>query len=197
MKYLIINCHPYEGSFTCNALENIKNVLFSTGNQVEIIDLIQDNFNPVMGKEDLALWREGLYKDPLVGKYIKSIDNTDVIVIQFPVWWCSMPAVLKGFFDKVLLPGWAYVPKETGGLNGLLTAKKAVVIATMETPLDIFNGELQDPIKNAVVKDMFGNCGVEVVKYIQIDGMSGSDRAYTEKKMNELIEFFQSSAERF
>lgn len=191
MKYLIIKTHPYNGSFNEGATKAIKETAESKGHSVIEIDLITDGFNPVMTAEDLKAWGQGQSVDPLVKKYQKAIENVDILVFPFPIWWGNMPAVLKGFCDKVLLPGWAYKHGDSGDLIGLLTTKKAIVITTMETPVEVFANYFNNPVEGAFIKDTLQTCGIEVIRYEQIDKIVSGGRDYTEKKMVEIKKFIQ------
>ncbi len=192
MKYLIIGSHPYNGSFAAGLTERIKGVLTENSHEVKHIDLVADGFNPVMTGEDLRLWGQGQFADKLVGKYKAMIENADVLVFPFPIWWGIMPAVLKGFFDKVFLPGFTYKYGEQGQLVGLMTDKKAVVISTMETPNDVFNSYFNNPIEGALIKDTLGTCGIEVIRHFAIDHIVSGGRENAEKRMNEVVDFFKT-----
>jgi putative NADPH-quinone reductase len=181
MRFLIIECHPYEGSFIAGAAAMIRKVLTDRGYPVENINLVNDFFNPVMSVEELKLWQDGKSKDKLVEKYQAMITNADTLVIPFPVWWGNMPAILKGFWDKVFLPGWAF--------PDLLTGKKAVVITTMTSSSATFNEDLQNPIHGAFIKNTLEMCGFEVCKHFEVEKI-GSGREYTDEKMGEIERFF-------
>ena len=191
MNYLIIKSHPYNGSFNEGTAKAIKETAESKGHDVSEIDLIADGFNPVMTAEDLKAWGQGQSVDPLVNKYQKEIENTDIMVFPFPIWWGAMPAVLKGFCDKVLLPGWAYKHGDNGEMIGLLTTKKAIVIATMETPVEIFADYFNNPVEGAFIKDTLQTCGIEVIRYEQIDKIVSGGRDYAESKIDEIKTFIQ------
>ncbi len=190
MNYLIISCHPYEGSFAAGVAENIKEALQSKGKNVTHIDLIADGFNHVMDKEDLSLWRQGGFKDSLVGKYMDAIKNADILIMPFPIWWGTMPAILKGFIDKVFLPGFTYTHGENGQLIGLMPDKKAVLITTMETPERVFNNYYGNPIESALIKDTLQTCGIEVEKHFVIDNILSGGKENAEKRMNEIVSYF-------
>lgn len=110
MKTTIILAHPWEGSFN----QAILNVIKEQIPDHYLIDLYQDGFDPVLSREDLAIYNEGKTTDPLVKKYNEILDDTDRIIFIFPIWWYDMPAILKGFFDKVLLSGSAFLADEYG-----------------------------------------------------------------------------------
>lgn len=181
MRFIIIESHPNEESFIASAASMIREVLTGKGYMVKNINLFDDSFNPVMDVEDLKLWGKGKSKDKLVEKYQAMISKSDLIVIPFPVWWGNMPAILKGFWDKVFLPGWAFP-------DGLL-GKKAVVITTMTSSSTEFNERLQNPIQGAFIKNTLEICGLEVCKHFEVEKIS-SGREYAEEKMREIELFF-------
>lgn len=85
---------------------------------VEIIDLYKDKFDPIWYPQK---------KETKVTEYQLRIKRADYIVFIHPVWWGSMPALMKGFLDKTLLPGFAF-KKENGLVKGTLSSKKSMVI---------------------------------------------------------------------
>ena len=133
MKTIVFS-HPYSKSFNKAILDNIVQKLDETKEKYTIIDLNKDGFNPVMTDEELSLYSQGKSIDPLVEKYQEILKNTDELVFVFPIWWMSMPAILKGFFDKVMVKGFAYESAKNG-IKGLLTnIKTAKMITTAEAP---------------------------------------------------------------
>ncbi|GKT04055.1 NAD(P)H-dependent oxidoreductase [Furfurilactobacillus entadae] len=99
----IIYAHPWDGSFNQAELTTVKKRLDERKQPYTVINLNADGFNPVMTQSDLSVYGRGDYKDPQVAKYIEIIKKTDKIILLFPLWWAGMPAILKGFFDKVFL----------------------------------------------------------------------------------------------
>jgi putative NADPH-quinone reductase len=186
VNYLLIESHPYEGSFNAGAAKLIKDTAIQKGHTVNSINLIDDRFNPVMYANDLLLWSRGQFADPLVKKYQDEIAKADVLVFPFPIWWGTMPAVLKGFCDKVLLHGWAYEYGEQGELVGMLTDKKAIVITTMQTSSSVFETYFNNPVDGGFIKDTLQTCGIEVIKYLQIDNIVSGGRNNAEIKMKEI-----------
>ena len=134
----IIFAHPYNKSFNKVILNNAVEKLDEMQEKYTIIDLNKDGFNPVMTEEELSLYSQGKSIDPLVLKYQEILKNTDELILIFPIWWMSLPAILKGFLDKVMLRGFAY---ESGkyGIKGLLPIKSAKMITTAEAPKFLLN----------------------------------------------------------
>lgn len=194
MNYLIIKSHPYQGSFNEAVAETVAKTARANGHDVSVIDLLADNFNPVMTKENLAAWRHGRSTDPLVKKYQSAIDKADILVFIFPIWWGYAPAATKGFLDKVFLPGWAYNDKNIfgfQGLEGLLQPRKAIVITTMETPGFITRLIYKNPIKNSFMKDALKSCGIKTIRLKQIDGIRSRGRDYAEKELANIKKLIQ------
>ena len=113
MKTVIFS-HPWDGSFNKAILDQVVKKLDETKEKYTVIDLNKDGFNPVMTEKELSLYSQGKSIDPLVLKYQEILKNTDELILIFPVWWMSMPAILKGFFDKVMVKGFAYESAKNG-----------------------------------------------------------------------------------
>lgn len=159
MKTLIIYAHPWDGSFNHHVLEVVKMRLEEKGNTIDLIDLNKDGFDPVMRPADLKVFGKGLYADPLAEDYVKRLKNAEEIIFIFPIWWYGEPAILKGFFDKVLLKGHTY--QQVGQeLKGLLKVKRSAVLTSGEITREIF-GYLGDPIKNVFINGTLKMVGID------------------------------------
>ncbi len=136
MKTLIIYAHPYEKSYNASLLQQIQKKLKDTNQSHDLLDLYKEKFNPVISLGELALYSRGKGLDPKVDEYQKRITEAEHVIFVFPVWWYDLPAILKGFLDKVLLKDWAYEMSNIGIPKGKLThIKKAIVIGTMKSPM--------------------------------------------------------------
>ena len=149
----IIYAHPYEQSFNHAILQRVRELLESKGEAYKLIDLYADGFNPAYTKEELALFNQGKALDPLVLHYQEILKKTDRLIFIFPIWWADMPAIVKGFEDKVFLKTLAYNPTPTGIKGCLTQIREAVVITTSTAPtwyLKFFCG-------NVIGKTMIGH----------------------------------------
>lgn len=126
----IIYVHPWEGSYNHAILKNIIEDLKSKNKKFQVIDLYEDNFNPVYSKEELRLYSTGEYLDPLIKGYQNKLKNSSELIFIFPIWWFDLPAILKGFLDKVLLPKFTYLEDKEGNWKPLLTNIKKVTVVT-------------------------------------------------------------------
>ena len=126
-RTLIIYAHPYDGSFNHAVLETATSALDKAGRSYDVVDLYADGFDPRMPAEELALFTEGGTLDPLVSHYQKLIEGASRIVVIAPIWWSELPAIIKGFVDKVMKQNWAYYPTATG-VKGRLTHIQQVLV---------------------------------------------------------------------
>lgn len=174
-KALVIYAHPYDGSFCHAVKEQIIQILTKNKTAFNLIDLYEDKFNPVMSSEDLRLYSQGGFTDPKVEKYLSFLSETNIVYIVFPVWWGVMPAILKGFFDKVLLPQKAYVYQSSGLLEPLFSQiKKAVIFNTLGGPKIYHNLILRFPVKRVVAQTTLKMIGVKNFEIVQFASMKKS-----------------------
>ncbi|MDY0277098.1 MAG: NAD(P)H-dependent oxidoreductase [Acholeplasma sp.] len=158
MKTLIVYAHPWDGSFNHFVLEKVEGLLKKQGKEVDVIDLNKDGFDPVMRPADLKVFAKGEYHDQLAKSYVEKLKEADELVLVFPIWWYGEPAILKGFYDKVLLKGQVY-DQVDHQLQGLLKTKNAVILTTANIDKTIF-GYLGDPINNILAGGILKTIGI-------------------------------------
>ena len=161
MLTTIIYAHPYKKSFNHAILEKTTQALDKKGQAYRVLDLYADNFSPVYKAEELALFAKGQALDPLVKQYQEILSKTDRLILIFPIWWYDVPAIIKGFFDKVFLKTFAYHEEENGLLTGHLTnIKEALVLTTSAGPtwyLKLLGGNV---IQKVVLNSTFKAVGI-------------------------------------
>jgi NAD(P)H dehydrogenase (quinone) len=159
MRVMAIIDHPRRDSFNHAILAAVVGSFRSAGHEVDILDLHAENFDPVMRVEELAVYTAGRYMDPKIGEYQARLDKADYLYLVFPVWWESMPALLKGFFDKVFLPGWAFAEADFSPL--LTHIRGATVITTMGAPKAVHTS-----VVSALCKGTLEACGIGPTRWI-------------------------------
>lgn len=158
MYTTVIYAHPWDRSFSHLVLERTIALLREAGDEVQVIDLYEDEFNPAMSEKDLSLYNEGKSTDPLVEKYNAILDKTDRVILIFPIWWYNMPAMLRGFFDKVMLKGSAYYGDDTG-LHASREMKDTVILTTSSDTTDNLVNKFGDAINGSVINATFKAIG--------------------------------------
>ena len=171
MRAVIIFNHPYEGSY-CNAiLDAIAKGLRRGRHDVDIIHLDKDGFDPVMTASDLRAFKEKQPVDPKVIEYKQRLDQADQLIFIFPIWWELMPALTKGFIDRVIFPGVAYDYTRGGyGMKPLFRNVKGVtVITTMNTPKIVYRLFFGNAVRKAIMTGTFWKMGYKNRKWISLN----------------------------
>lgn len=108
MRVLVIYCHPVETSFNAALHQQVVQSLQSAGHDVDDCDLYAEDFNPVMSRAERLGYHEVPANRLPVEGYVRRLEQAEALVFCFPTWCFGMPAMLKGFFDRVLMPGVAF-----------------------------------------------------------------------------------------
>ena len=164
-KILVILGHPDTKSF-CGALaktyvEGVK----ASGNEVRELNLGELKFDPVLWKGYSKIQE----LEPDLIKAREYIQWSDHIVFVYPNWWGTMPALMKGFFDRVFLPGFAFKYRDNSSFwDKLLSGRTAHLIVTMDTPPWYYRWMYHRPGHNEMKRTILGFCGVKVEKITEI-----------------------------
>ena len=185
MNILIIYSHPDCKSFNHEILKQVENSIPSV-HKVKTIDLYKENFDPVLNFDEENKRRD-LSKNPETSKYRDMITEADKLIFIFPIWWSGMPAVLKGFIDRVFVSGFAYSYKKIG-LEGHLKGKSAWIITTMNAPAIIlpFSNDYGKVLKNQILKQ----CGITPAKLTTLTQVE----SVTQEKRNLYLQKISSIA---
>ena len=183
MKYVIVYAHPHPRSFNRAILERVEGILGDGGKDYEVRDLYALKFNPVLDASELA--SDG--KAPRdVEREQRSIGAADVVVFIYPIWWWGMPAILKGYIDRVFSLGFAFAI-EGERLTGLLTGKKAVIINTMGSPKELMTHTGYEAAMGTMTDlGILGFCGMEVVEHRYLCGVNSVDDAARRRLLDDL-----------
>lgn len=182
-KILIINGHPDSESFNFAISEAYKKGAVAAGHTVKEIIVRELEFNPNL--EFGYRKRTELEPDLLDAR--EKIKWADHLVFIYPVWWGSLPAVLKGFIDRVFLPGFAFKKRENSvWWDKYLTNKSARIISTMDQPFWYYRLVYRQPSHNAMKKATLEFCGVKPVKITSIGPIRLSKDNYRQKWLDKI-----------
>lgn len=169
MKHLIVVCHPVEDSFTFALARAYAGELEKLGHARQICDLYRMGFNPVLAAHELIPAGADHPADLDVRRAQDDIRAADTLTVIYPLWWLSMPAMLKGYVDRVFARGFAY-EAQGGIVHGLLSGKKAVLITVSGAPLPLL---VKTGGWNAVqvLQDthVFRSAGFELLEHLHFD----------------------------
>ncbi len=179
MRVLVVFNHPYDRSFCAAIREAALEGLRAAGHDCDVVHLDEDAFDPVMRAKDLRAFvmahenpQAALQLvDPLVADYGRRLEQAEHAVFIFPIWWELMPALMKGFVDKVIFPGIAYeqTDRRGSGMTTRLSKLRGVtVITTMNTPALIYRLLFGNAIGKALLLGTFWKIGVKNRKWISL-----------------------------
>lgn len=128
MRHLIIYAHPKENSLNHSLLNTVVETLQSRDQEVIVRDLYKIGFDPVFSLEDMQGQFQGKLSDDVKLEQ-EHISWAEQITFIYPIWWTGLPAMMKGYIDRVFSYGFAY-RYDQGIQKGLLKGKKTVIINT-------------------------------------------------------------------
>ena len=163
MKILIVYCHPNPASFCHAILDTIVAKFKALKNEVVVRDLYAMKFNPVLSGEDFVAFKSG--KAPAdIAIEQGHINWCDLCVFVYPLWWVGLPALVKGYIDRVYAFGFAYTMTPTGP-KGLLT-KNVVVIQTQGNPKEAYEKVMTPAMLATSDAGIFEFTGMKVLDHI-------------------------------
>lgn len=174
-KILIINGHPDKESFSFALSEAYKKGALDSGAEVQEILVRELNFNPNLQFG----YRKRTELEPDLIDAQEKIKWATHLVWIYPVWWGSLPAILKGFIDRVFLPGFAFQKRENSvWWDKLLTGKTARIICTLDQPAWYYWLVYRQPSTNAMKKLTLEFSGIKPVKVTTIGPIRLSKDSY-------------------
>lgn len=171
-KILIINGHPNKDSFNFGIAKAYQDGALQSGAEVKEIVIADLNFNPNLQFG----YQKRMELEPDLVKAWEKIQWADHLVWIHPVWWGGLPAITKGFIDRLFLPGFAFKYRENSvWWDKLLKGKTAHIITTLDQPGLYYRFFFGRPSVNQLRKSVLEFCGVKPVKVTYIGIIKTSD----------------------
>ena len=121
MRILVIFSHPVETSFHAAMHARVVAALRKAGHEVDDCDLYAEKFNPVLSREERLNYHDTSVNQLPVKSYVERLRRAEALVFCFPVWCFGLPAMLKGWFDRVLMPGVSFDISDPAHVKPTLT----------------------------------------------------------------------------
>ncbi|RZJ52757.1 MAG: flavodoxin family protein [Flavobacterium sp.] len=177
-KIVIINGHPNPESFNFGIAESYKNGSIASGAEVETITIADLDFNPNLKFG----YQKRTELEPDLLESWQKIQRADHLVWIHPVWWGGLPAITKGFIDRLFLPGMAFQYRENSvWWDKLLKGKSAHIIKTLDQPGWYYSLFFGRPSVNQLKKSVLQFCGVNPVKVTYIGIIKNATDVQKEK----------------
>lgn len=137
MQALVVIAHPCSDSFAHAAATSATDGLARAGHRVDVIDLYAEGFRAAMSlPERLAYDTDEPVVDPQVADHVRRLQRAEILVFVYPTWWSGLPAILKGWLERVMVPGVGFTFDERSGKvrPGLGHVRRIVGISTYGSP---------------------------------------------------------------
>lgn len=178
MKKLIILGHPAQESFCKSIAETYLATAKQMGQEVELLNLALLKFDPILHEGYKRV--QELEPDLEHAKHL--ISWADHLVWVYPNWWGAMPALMKGFIDRVFIPGYAFKYRQNSSLwDKLLTGKSAHLYVTMDSPPWYYNWVTKMPGHNQMKRAILEFCGISPIKITNFGPLKGSSDSQRKK----------------
>ena len=178
MKHLLIVANPRHRSFTHKVARAYADELESLGHEVAFRDLYQMKFDPVLGADEL-LGAAPPVVPPAIRREQRHLAAAGALAFFYPLWWAFMPAIVKGYIDRVFSVGFAY-DFEGGAMLPRLTGKKALIFTSSGADMAYLRDSGQWPAMQALERDhILGPCGIELLDHVHFPAIHPELSAHT------------------
>ena len=183
MSTLIVTAHPDPGSLTHAAAAQLYRLLGEE--PARLVHLAQEGFAPQFTSNDRAVYTVGGTADPDVVAEQQRLDGVSVLVLVFPVYWWSLPALLKGWIDRVFVAGWAFEYDDGGHVVPLLGRLTMHLLPLSGTSSESFarHGYTQS-FSTSVVHGIIDFCGIQRGKTAFIYESESADKQAVTARMD-------------
>ncbi|MBB6498893.1 NAD(P)H-dependent oxidoreductase [Pedobacter cryoconitis] len=187
---LIINGHPNKESFNFALVNAYKEGAIKSGTAVDVITIAELNFNPNL---QYAYTRR-MELEPDLLTSLEKIKKADHLVWIHPVWWGGLPAMMKGFIDRLFLPGITFKYRENSvWWDKLLAGKTGHIITTLDQPGWYYRLFYGNPSVNQLKKSTLEYCGVKPVAITYIGIIKTSGVRQREQWINKIYQLGQKN----
>jgi putative NADPH-quinone reductase len=182
-KVLVINGHPDKESFCFALAERYKKGADAAGAECKLVHLIDLKFNPIL----TFGYRKISELEPDLLKMQQEITAADHLVFVYPNWWSTLPALLKGFIDRVFVPTFAFKYRPNSPFwDKLLKGKTARLIVTMDTPQWYYWLINKNAGHNAMKVGILEFSGIKPVKISSFAIIKSSDETKRKKWLDDV-----------
>ena len=136
MRTLVVYCHPVPESFCAAIRDAAVETLTQRGWDVRLVDLYAEKFDPVMGCEERRTYNEHAPQDPALASHIENLKWAEAILFIYPTWWYGLPAMLKGWLDRVWATDVVFRLNDRGRIKSMMGHVNRIgVVTTCGAPL--------------------------------------------------------------
>lgn len=159
MKALVVHAHPSVDSFNAALFAMVVATLERAGHTVDAVDLYREQFVPVMSRDEHRAYHS---EEPIVSEHVRRhaalVTEAELLVFVYPTWWSGLPAMLKGWLERVLVPGVAFRFDEQRRVQPALLQVRRIIGVTTYGSKRWYQWLLADAGRRTLVRVLRGSC---------------------------------------
>jgi len=179
MRVLVLFAHPVETSFCAALHERVVQSLRKAGHEVDDCDLYAEGFDPVLSRAERLAYHDVPDNRVSVAGYVERLLAADALVLVHPVWNYGLPAILKGFMDRVFLPGVSF-RMENGKVQRSLTNIRHITTVTTYGGTWLRTWVMGDPPRKITMRLLRATAPNAAVRYLALHDMNRNDKTTRE-----------------
>ena len=182
MRAVLIVAHPDPDSFNHAIARRVADGLISAGHHVIVHDLYAERFAAAMSAAEREAYHgDQPVLDPLVAEHIADVADAHTLIYVYPTWWSGLPAILKGWFERVMVPGVGFVFNAKGKVRpGLTNVRQLIGISTYGSG-KLYVKAINDNGRRTIMRAMRLSTGVRTrsrwLGMYRVDTSTADDRA--------------------
>ena len=130
MRVLIVHSHPDPDSYNASLCRTVAETLTRGGHELRVIDLYAEGFQPVLSREGWRAYEDAARNADGIEDHVAALRWAEGLIFVYPTWWYGLPAMLKGWLDRVWTPGVAFTLPKDGPIAPSLTHIRKLGVVT-------------------------------------------------------------------
>lgn len=182
MRVLVVYCHPCAESFNAAVKDTVLSTLEGAGHDIRLLDLYAQGFDPAMSAEERRGYHEPDSNVQPVAEHVDAINWCEMIVFVYPTWWFGLPAMLKGWFDRVWVPHVTFeMPTERSGMKPKMQHIKKIAVVTTCGATWLVSKYVGEPGRRTIMRGMRAlcakNCRTLYLAHYKMDSSTPESRS--------------------
>jgi NAD(P)H dehydrogenase (quinone) len=160
MRCLIVIAHPLSNSLCQTLAKSAIQALRAAGHEVMVENLYDEQFSAPLSAQERGNYYRTAYPTDSIAEQVKRLQSAEALILCFPTWWFGFPAILKGWFDRVWVPGVAYDhANDLGAIQPRLhQLKRLLAITSLGSPWWVDKLLMRQPVKRVLKTAILGTC---------------------------------------
>ncbi|CAN7299153.1 NAD(P)H-dependent oxidoreductase [Phyllobacterium sp. LjRoot231] len=159
-RVVVVLAHPLKNSLCAHLAARVVEIVSGAGHHLQMIDLYERDFDPRLTSGERQNYYSSNYDASAVADGVEALQATDVLIVIFPTWWFGLPAILKGWIDRMFVPGVAYdhAPDFGRMIPRLTKLQACLAITTLGSPWWIDWFVMLRPVRRILSRAVIGTC---------------------------------------